>query len=345
MKTHSKIRLAVWLFALAGAALFTVLLARQGVGEVATAVAAAGWGIVAVAAFHLVPLFLDTLAWQVLFPRAERPRLRSLFWMRWIGESISALVPSAAVGGDIARARLAAIRGTPLPVSVASVLVDITLGIFTQIVFTLAGIALLVAVAGRSSSIVGPALIGTLIGILALAGFYFVQRKGMFRIIGLIVSKLAHADDWHSLVRNGTALDEAVRALYARRRGVVACCVWTILSLVLGSGEIWLALHALGVHATAVHALILESVVLTIRSAAFPVPGAIGVQEGGYIVIGSLLGIPGETALALSLIWRARELALGIPALIAWQVIEGRRLLREGVPPQNGGDGDSPAHG
>jgi hypothetical protein len=29
--------------------------------------------------------------------------------MRWIGESISNLVPSAAVGGDIVRARLAAV--------------------------------------------------------------------------------------------------------------------------------------------------------------------------------------------------------------------------------------------
>ena len=64
--------------------------------------------------------------------------------------------------------------------------------------------------------------------------------------------------------------------------------------------------------------------VLTIRSAAFAVPAGLGVQEGGYLVVGSLLGIPGDGAFALSLVWRARgNRVLAIPALIRWQVIEG----------------------
>jgi len=53
------------------------------------------------------------------------------------------------------------------------------------------------------------------------------------------------------------------------------------------------------------------------------------VQEGGYIVLGNLLGIPGEIALALSLIRRMRELALGIPGLIGWQLFEANRLWRD----------------
>ena len=80
--------------------------------------------------------------------------------------------------------------------------------------------------------------------------------------------------------------------------------------------------------ASFLNALILQSTVFTIRSAAFAVPGGLGVQEGGYVFVGSLLGIPGESAFALSLIARLRELGFGIPGLITWQVIEGRRLLR-----------------
>ena len=106
------------------------------------------------------------------------------------------------------------------------------------------------------------------------------------------------------------------------------CCVWTTISLVGGSGEIWIALYTLDLHATFVNALILQSMVLTIRSAAFAVPGGLGVQEGGYLFVGHLLGIPGDAAFALSLIARVRELALGIPGLISWQLIEARRLLR-----------------
>jgi hypothetical protein len=75
--------------------------------------------------------------------------------------------------------------------------------------------------------------------------------------------------------------------------------------------------------------VILESVALAIRGAAFLVPGAVGVQEGGYLLLGNLLGIPGEIALALSLIRRMRELALGIPGLISWQLVEANRLWRD----------------
>jgi hypothetical protein len=41
------------------------------------------------------------------------------------------------------------------------------------------------------------------IGVLAIIGFYFVQRLGMFRFIGKMISRLANAEDWHSLVHSG----------------------------------------------------------------------------------------------------------------------------------------------
>src|SRR6266446_10322049 len=328
MKALGKIHVTVWLLGLAGAALFTILLIRQGLPQVGAAFAVAGWAIAAVVAYHFaVPVFLDALAWWVLFPKSDRLPLRKLLWMRWIGESVSTLVPSAAVGGDIVRARLAAINGAPLPIAAASVLVDITLGIFTQAGFTLLGLVLLVDATGKNR-FVGPTLVGTLVALLAFAGFYFAQRLGIFRFLGRIISRLAGSSDWQSLVQGGDALDRTIRSLYARRRGVLACCAWTIISLVVGSGEIWLALWVLDLPASFVNALILQSMVLTIRSAAFPVPAGLGVQEGGYLVVGNLLGISGEGAFALALVARAREIGLGIPGLISWQVIEGRRLLR-----------------
>jgi putative membrane protein len=272
-------------------------------------------------------LLLDALAWWSLFPKSERLSLMETFWMRWIGESVSTLVPSASVGGDVVRARLAALRGAPIPTAAASVLVDITLGVFVQIVFTLLGLGLIVAVTGRHG-FVRPTLIGAVIGVFAIVGFYVVQRLGIFRFIGRIISRLANAEDWHSLVHSGHSLDQAIRRLYARRRGVIGCCAWTATSLILGSGEIWIAVHALGLRATLVNSVVLQSMVMTIRSAMFPVPGALGVQEGGYVLVGNLLGIPGDAAFALSLIARVRELILGIPGLVVWQVIEARRVLR-----------------
>ena len=328
MKAPGKVRIIFYLLALAGAALFTLLLIREGAPQVGKAVATAGWAILAVIAYHfLVPVFLDALAWWILFPKAERPPLRRIYWMRWIGESVSTLVPSAAVGGDIVRARLAAIRGSSMATAAGTVLVDLTLGVFTQAAFTLLGIVLLVNATGQKD-FVRPTVIGIIVGVAAVGGFYFVQRLGMFRFLARMIAKLAKSPEWQSLIVSGETLDQTIRSLYARRGAVIGCCLWTILSLILNSGEIWIALHALNLNASILNAIILQSTVLTVRNVAFAVPAGLGVQESGYVFIGNLLGIPGEAAFALSLIARARELGFGIPGLIGWQLIEGRRLLR-----------------
>jgi len=328
MKVPGKIQLTVWLLGVAGAGLFIAIILRQDLSKVIDAFVAAGWAIVAVIGYHfLVPVFLDTVAWWVLFPRSDRLPIRRLLWMRWIGESVSTLVPSAAVGGDVVRARLAAINGVRLPIAAGTVLVDLTLGVFTQAIFTVLGLVLLVSVTGQKSFI-RPTLIGTFIGVVGVVGFYFVQRAGMFRFLANIIARLANSPEWQSLVHGGETLDQTVRELYARRKAVIACCVWTIISLVAGSGEIWIALNALGLHATVANAVILQSMVLTIRSAAFAVPSGLGVQETGYYFVGQLLGIPDYLAITLALIARVRELAIGIPGVICWQLIEARRLWR-----------------
>jgi hypothetical protein len=58
------------------------------------------------------------------------------------------------------------------------------------------------------------------------------------------------------------------------------------------------------------------------------VPGALGVQEGGNILVCGLVGIGPQAAIELSLLKRIREVALGVPGLLAWQIFEGRLALR-----------------
>jgi uncharacterized membrane protein YbhN (UPF0104 family) len=76
-----------------------------------------------------------------------------------------------------------------------------------------------------------------------------------------------------------------------------------------------------------VTALTIESLGLAVRSAAFVVPGGLGVQEAGFLLLGTILGLSPEVSLSISLVKRIRELALGVPAILAWQLIEGRRLF------------------
>jgi uncharacterized membrane protein YbhN (UPF0104 family) len=72
----------------------------------------------------------------------------------------------------------------------------------------------------------------------------------------------------------------------------------------------------------------LESLIFALRSAAFVVPGALGLQEAGYALLGPLFGLDPATAVTLSLIKRARDISIGLPALILWQVAALRSGLR-----------------
>jgi putative membrane protein len=325
VKAPRTIKVTAYLLGLMGTALLTGLMISQGAADVIRAVASVGWGLLAISSVHIVKLLSDTIGWLTVIPKSDRLRLHSGLWIHWLGESVSDLLPTARLGGDIITARLAALEGMPLLTAVASMLVDVTACVFAKVLYTLAGLVLLVAVTGQTS-LVGPTIAGVGLGILAVAGFYSIQRLGVFGWGAAIASRLGHSSSWQSLKQNGEALDRTVQRFYRRRLAVLGCCLFAVASWAVGAAEIWVALFALGASTSFTTALILESVAQAVRGALFFVPGALGVQEGGYLIVGGLLGIHGDIALALSLVRRVRELLLGIPGLVAWQLIEGGRL-------------------
>ncbi len=81
--------------------------------------------------------------------------------------------------------------------------------------------------------------------------------------------------------------------------------------------------------------LVMESLVYLARSMAFFVPGALGVMEGGYVLLGPIFGLPADIALSLALIKRGRDLAIGVLAIAVWQILEGKRLVTWGSRPSS----------
>ena len=102
--------------------------------------------------------------------------------------------------------------------------------------------------------------------------------------------------------------------------------------------EPWLALRWMGAPLGFEAVLAIESLLYAVRSVGFAIPDALGIQEGAYILLCGLFGIAPEVALSLSLLKRARDLSLGVPALLAWQLMEtGRAWRRRATSPPNPG--------
>jgi putative membrane protein len=200
----------------------------------------------------------------------------------------------------------------------ATVVVDVTLVMLTQVVFTVVGLALLLMQIG-GHPLALPVAVGVVIMGSILAAFYALQRQGVFGALAQLLVRLGRGR-WASLASGGDAIDASVSVLYRQRRTIAAASVWHLLSWLAGTGEVWLALYFLGQPVGLAEAVMLESLGQAVRAGAFAVPGALGVQEGGYVMLGRVVGIAPETALALSLAKRVRELVLGIPGLIAWQL-------------------------
>ncbi|MFQ5953561.1 MAG: flippase-like domain-containing protein [Kiloniellales bacterium] len=323
-----------WAAGVAGALL---LIWYFGYAEVVAAVAACGWGLLWVALYRVFPLAIDALAWGRLFDDRVRPSFISLFWIRWIGESVNSLLPVAQVGGDVIRARMAARNGTPRPAAAATVVVDFSVGILTQIIFCIVGVGLLLTQHGIDDQTAALSMLSAF-ALLGATTLYLLPKMGVFGIIARLVGQVSENGAIRALAGKVTSLDRAVLALHQRPWEVLNAFVLKLGGWMARTGETYLAMHFLGVPIGVEEAIIIESLISVVRSAAFAVPGAFGVQEGGIVLLGAMLGIPPGTALALALVKRVREVVIGVPAIIGWSLLETRWLKRRAGERLSGSD-------
>ena len=324
-----------------GFLLVVYLIIASGAADVAHSMLVIGWWLLPITLFHLVPLILSALSWRELLPPSSRPHVITIFWIRWIRESINSLLPVASIGGDVASARLSRLRGVPGVQAVASMVVDTTVGAATQLIFVMSGAALLLMRSNERSAIVvaSTVLIGTGVVFVAIAAFIICQHRGLFGVSAKLTRRLL-PQQWLSVVATGaSAIDDAVVASYRAGSVILGASVLRLIAWAVEAGEIWLVMQALEQPIGIVDALILESLSSGVRAAAFMLPGGLGALEGGLVMLGALFALPADTALAISLSKRVRELALGLPGLFVWHWIEGHQLLRRSEQRRRAGNG------
>ncbi len=100
---------------------------------------------------------------------------------------------------------------------------------------------------------------------------------------------------------------------------------------IVGTGEVWLILSLLGHPVSWVEALLLESLGQAIRGAAFAIPGSLGAQEGGYLLLAPLVGPAADAALG-DVAGQARARARARPCRVCSICTTANGAASAGVP-------------
>ncbi len=324
-----------WLLGMIGLAAGIGLVIRSGVGEVVQALRQAGLGIVWTSLVHLLPLAIAALGWQALAPGHGAGRRGPGFFLHilWIRAAVNALLPAARIGGELVAIRIMVARGMRRASAVAITVAETTLSALAQLVFVALGIGLL-ALRGGDAGLARHAALGVLLALPAIGALVAAQRLGAFgvvaRMAGAVASRVGRSTgegQWAAFAGGATRFDRALRVVYRRRGRAALCGALQFAAWAAASLEVWVALAFLGHPLPLSDCLIIEAIVQAAGSAGFAVPGALGVQEAAFLLVGGALGLAPETAAALALMRRCRDFLIYLPALVVWQVAEGRRLI------------------
>ncbi len=280
------------------------------------------WLLPALMALHLFQLLLSSHAWRALLTPPTAGRW--LFYrLRLVREGIDSLLPVAQVGGEVVGTRLLAShlpsQAASLPTAAASVVVDVTIEFLTQVGFLLCGLLALAALPAGAVAAWATWIGAALLTAAAAAALLLAQRLGLLRLVEAMARLVAAR--WPALAGLSLAgLHGAALRIYGRRASMLRAAGLHGLAWLLGTLETWAVLHALGAPAGWLQALVVESLGMAARSAGFAVPGALVVQETGFVLAAAAAGLPEVAGLSLSVVKRVREVCVGLIGLALWRL-------------------------
>jgi len=323
MLRSPKFRLAV--ISMAGGVLALYILNTAGLTSIFAAAMAVGWHGFALLCLYQMGLFVVLgTAWYVVVPTSCRPRATVFVWSRMVRDATSELLPFSHLGGIVLGARTAMSRGVLQSVAIGSVVTDITAEMLAQIAFTAVGLVILTTFTPHDSptfSINSAAVFGLATIGLTCAALVALQRYGRILTSKLISRLFPSAGPITELVAK--YIEETYRRPALVGLSVLLHCGGWLASAL----STWIALLLMGVQARVWPVLAIESLVCAVRSVGFWVPNGLGVQEAAYAAIAPLFGIGAEIGLAISILKRARDIALGLPIVLLWHWSESSSFL------------------
>ncbi len=306
------------------------LVLKIGPGTVLAHLARFGPWFAATVALAFAWLFVQACAWGLVQAAHFRAvPLLPLFRAKIISDSLNALIPSAGVGGDAARAFLIR-RYVPLSEGIPGVLLDKTIEFSSGVLFLVTGflLSLLFVDLPRWMNVAAAVCLGgSIIGVVLLVLF---QRGGVFRALNRIARVVPGVGRFAARREAGIRrLDGNLRLAYANINARTAlAALLHLVSRFLGAVEIFVIMRVLGTPATFLQAVFIAAGVSIVNTAFFVVPGHVGVMESAHAVILRSLGFGAGLGLGLGVIRRVRKLATMAVGLVLFSL--EKRSRRKG---------------
>lgn len=308
--------------------------------------AAAGLGPVALLVILLPSVLmyaLETLGWRLtLGPYAGAVSFGHLLAIRSAGEVVNMTTPTAYMGGEPLKAYLLRPHGVPLVDGLASVVIAKTTMTLAQVLFILLGIGLSfwivpqVAAAGSGGSThvpvtaalfsVGLLLFGTML-------FIAVQRRGLFTgLLALLRRCRVRLPFLESREETLHALDRTILEFYNRaRRPFLFSTGACFLGWLAEALEVYAILYYLSPPVDALTSISLGAFAVLIKGGTFFIPGSVGAQEGGNLLLLMAFGYSELMGITFAIVRRVRELVWIAIGLVCMAVLGGFSERDDGV--------------
>ena len=270
-----------------------------------------GWLAPLALAPYLAVYLADTLGWHFAFGKGLPGSLGylELFRIRWMGEAVSNVTPTAQLGGEAVKVYLLGKRGYSTSQAAASVVVGKTLQFLGQAIFLTFAAAVALQVFDQTTAV--RVAIGLVVAICASAvlGLFLLQKRGLFGSILALLSKVRiHLKRFESQIEGLRGVDRRIIDYYTNERGYFTASLGSyLIGWTLDTLEIWLVAQFMGVPLDWCQAIAIEAFVAVAKGFGSVAPGSIGVQEAGIVLLCRLAGAPDSFGVAYAVFRRGRE--------------------------------------
>jgi uncharacterized protein (TIRG00374 family) len=320
------------LFLAAGLICLLLLIRGIGLSTLLNNLRQISWCVLLVIAAELMGDVLNTRGWRFLFPSRERSVPFSiLYGVRLAGVAVNAVTPTAMVGGEVLKALLLQ-RYLPLSDSLAAVISDKLSLMLGQALLILVGLF-----AFLHRLVLPPAVKATLVVtflLLVLGSLLFlrVQQNGLFAWLFRLAERFGLSPTTLVGLRAQAAtIDGKLASLHTTRSpDFVMSILFHFLAQGFGALQIFLLLFWLAIPTDFFTCMAVEAFSLLLDGALFFVPGQVGTQEGGKVVIFAALGFTATTGLTVGVALRLNQVVMILLGLGTLAVLKPRTRKEEG---------------